>query len=174
MAYPEFLRKLNAALGKIGGVLCFGVAAMFLLEAILRYVFRSPTSFLTDYACYLHALALFLGCAYTFQERGHVGVDLFRKMVDKRGGAKGDGKRLGVRAMAVIGYLQTLFFIGLLAYATVDMCRRTYKFGSMTEATYPIPQFWLYLIMSIGCILMLVVIVFILLSLFTKSETYVE
>ena len=172
MPYPKWLRKLNNAFGRIGGVLCFVVAIMFLVNAIMRYVFRSPTSWMTDYACYLHCLALFMGCAYTFQVHGHVGVDLVRKQVDKA--THRAHNRLGTRIMAIVGHLQTLAFLGITTYAIYNQMVKSRAFGSMTEATYPIPQFILYLIMFLGCILMLVTVFCILLTLFTESDEYIE
>ena len=172
MPYPNWLRRLNKAFGRIGGILCFVVAIMFLVNAIMRYVFRHPTSWMTDYACYLHCLALFMGCAFTFQVHGHVGVDLVRKQVDKA--TKGAHNRLGVRIMAIIGHIQTLIFLGITTYAIFNQLVKTRNFGSMTNATYPIPQWVLYLIMLFGCILMIVTLIFIVLSLFTDSDEFIE
>lgn len=172
MPYPKLLRKINKLFGRIGGVLCFVVAIMFLSEAVLRYVFRSPTSWMTDYACYLHCLALFMGCAYTFQVHGHVGVDMVRKAIDKK--THGAHNRLGARILAIIGHLQTLTFLGITTYAIYNMLIKSHSYGSMTSATYPIPQWILYLIMFLGCILMIVTVFFILLSLFTKSDEFIE
>lgn len=172
MKYPKILRSFNNVLGRIGGLLCFVVAIMFLVEAILRYVFRSPTSFMEDYACYLHCLALFMGCAFTFQMHGHVGVDLFKKMIDKK--TNQANNRRGNRILTVIGYIQTMVFLAILCYAAVRMCANSLALGSMTASTYPIPQFVLYLIMSIGCILMLITVFFIILDLLAKSDEFIE
>ena len=172
MPYPRFLRKLNKALGRCGGMLCFLVAIMFLAEAILRYVFKSPTSWMQPYATYVHCLALFMGCAYTFQVHGHVGVDLVRKAVDKK--TNKDHNRLGARILAIMGHLQTLTFLGITTYALYNQLINTYKFKSMTAATYPIPQWILYLIMFCGCVLMIITVVCILLTLFTESDEYIE
>ncbi len=172
MPYPNWLRRINKAFGRIGGILCFAVAAMFLINAIMRYVFRHPTSWMTDYACYLHCLALFMGCAYTFQVHGHVGVDLVRKQVDKA--THRSHNRLGTRIMAIVGHLQTMAFLGITTYAIYNQCVKNYQFGSMTDATYPIPRWVLYFIMLLGCVLMLVTLVFIVLSLFTESDEFIE
>ena len=172
MPYPKVLKKINEAFGRIGGILCFIVAIMFLVNAVTRYVFHHPTSWMIDYACYLHCLALFMGCAYTFQVHGHVGVDLVRKQVDKV--THKAHNRLGTRIMAIIGHLQTLAFLGITTYAIYNQMSKSRALGSVTEATYPIPQFWLYLIMFAGCILMLITVFFIILTLFTESDEYIE
>lgn len=172
MQYPKKLRRINDVLGKVGGFMCFIVAAMFLLEALLRYVFNSPTSWMQPYACYLHCVALFMGCAFTFQLHGHVGVDLVKKMVDKR--SKPEKNKRGTRIMSIVGYFQTLFFLALAAYSTIKMAVNALKIGSMTAGTYPIPQFFLYLVMSIGFIWMIITVVFIILDLFSGSNEFNE
>lgn len=172
MPYPKILRKINKALGRCGGILCFVVALMFLTEAILRYVFRSPTSWMQPYATYIHCLALFMGCAYTFQVHGHVGVDLVRKAVDKK--THQAHNRLGARILAIMGHIQTLIFLSITTYAIFNQVRNTYNFGSMTDATYPIPQWVLYLVMLAGCVLMIITVFCILLTLFTESDEYIE
>ena len=172
MPYPKLLRKINQYLGRAGGILCFVVAVMFLAEAILRYVFKHPTSYLQDYACYIHCLALFLGCAFTFQIHGLVGVDMVRRAVDKK--TKGAHNRIGSRIMTVIGHIQTLTFLGVATYAIYNQMIKAYGFGSMTEATYPIPQWILYAIMFLGCVLMIITVVCIILSLFTESDEFIE
>lgn len=172
MRYPKWLRKINDFLGRVGGVMCFVVATMFLLEAILRYVFRSPTSWMENYACYLHCLALFMGCAFTFQVHGHVGVDLVKKMVDKR--SDPSKNRRGTRVMSIVGYFQTMFFLVIAAYSTIKMCINAHNLGSMTASTYPIPQYWLYLIMSIGFIWMMITVVFIIIDLFMGNNEFNE
>lgn len=172
MPYPSILKKINELFGKIGGCLCFVVAIMFLAEAVLRYVFKSPTSWMTDYACYVHCLALFMGCAYTFQVHGHVGVDMVRKAVDKK--THQAHNRLGARIMAIIGHLQTLFFLGVTTYAIYNQMMKAIQFNSKTEATFPIPQSVLYIIIFAGCILMIITVIFIVLTLFSKNDEYIE
>lgn len=172
MPYPKLLKKINQIFGRIGGCLCFVVAIMFLTEAILRYVFRHPTSWMTDYATYLHCLALFMGCAYTFQVHGHVGVDMVRKAVDKK--THNAHNRIGSRIMAIVGHCQTLVFLGITTYWVFKMMMNSYSIGSMTSATYPIPQFVLYLIIFLGCLLMIITVFFIVLTLFTDSDEYIE
>ena len=171
MPYPKILRKLNQILGRAGGSLCFVVAIMFLAEAVLRYVFNSPTSWLQDYACYIHCLALFLGCAFTFQVHGHVGVDMVRRALDKR---SKNPSRMGARVLTIIGHIQTLIFLGIGTYAIYNQMLKSKAFGSMTEATYPIPQWILYAIMLGGCVLMIITVICIVLSLFTKSDEFIE
>ncbi|SDB32927.1 TRAP transporter small permease [Eubacterium oxidoreducens] len=172
MRYPEKLRKVNNVLGRVGGTMCFVVAAMFLMEAILRYIFRSPTSWMEDYACYLHCLALFMGCAFTFQVQGHVGVDMFKRMADKKTG--GANNHRAERTFTIIGYFQTLFFLAILGYSTLKMCINSIRLGSMTAGTYPIPQAVLYIIMTAGCVMMIITVIFIVLDLISSNDEFIE
>ena len=172
MPYPKFLRKLNRTLGIVAGIELMIVACMFALESIMRYIFRSPTSWSLDYACYLHCLAMFTACACTYQEHGHVGVELVRNYIEKK--TNRAHNRIYVRIMAIVGYVQTLTFIGVLTYGSFEMGKLTVRYGSRTEATFPIPQAVLYGIIVAGCALMFITVVFIILDLFTKSEEYMK
>lgn len=170
--YPNWLRKSNQILGLAGGILCLLIAVMFCCECILRYVFRSPTSWGTDYACYIHALAMFMACACTYQNKGHVGVDLVRNWVDKK--TDGANNHRAKRAMAVIGYIQTLLFLGIFTYANAKMGLTAMKYNKLSECTYPIPQALIYLIIVLGCIWMIFTVICILLTLFTDSDEFVD
>ncbi|QIB35485.1 TRAP transporter small permease subunit [Ancylobacter pratisalsi] len=58
------------------------VAAMLVIcEMIfLRYVFRSPTIWQTDFVVFAATAAMFLGSPYVLHTRGHVGVDVVELM----------------------------------------------------------------------------------------------
>ncbi|MCS0496064.1 TRAP transporter small permease subunit [Ancylobacter mangrovi] len=58
------------------------VAAMLVIcEMIfLRYVFRAPTIWQTDFVVFTATAAVFLGSPYVLHTRGHVGVDVIELM----------------------------------------------------------------------------------------------
>ena len=47
----------------------------------VRYVFRSPTIWHTDFAVYAATAAVFLGAPYVLMKHGHVGVDVVETLV---------------------------------------------------------------------------------------------
>lgn len=168
--FPEWLKKINSACSLISGFTAVAVGIMLCVQVVLRYIFKSPTSWITDYSAYAVCFMLFVAGGNTYQIKAHVGVDLLRNYIDKK--TNKAHKRLPVRILAIIGYLQTLFFLGVMCYVCSVMARRAVQYGRLTDATYPIPQVYLYVIMAFGLIMMVLTVICIILSLFTEDETY--
>ena len=172
MHYPKILKRINSALAIVAGFIALGVGIMLCVQVVMRYIFRAPTSWITDYCAYFICVMLFIAGGNTYQIHAHVGVDLLRNYIDKK--TNRAHNRLPVRILAIVGWLQTLFFLGVMCYATFSMAQTAMKYHRMTDATFPIPQSWLYGVMAVGLILMVITVVFILLTLFTKDEEYMK
>ena len=166
MNYPKAWKKVTTIFATIAGVFALIIALLSVMEAILRHFFDAPTSWSLNVCCYLLIWVLFLGSPYAFQEHGHVGVDLFKDVVDKltkRG-------RLPRRLMAIVGYLLTLVFLAVILYGSFGMVEKAIKFNIMTTATDPIPIIYLYAALVIGTVLMIVTVIFIVLDLLKKGN----
>lgn len=50
----------------------------------MRYVFRAPTIWQTDFVVFSATAAVFLGAPYVLREKGHVGVDVVQTVVRPR------------------------------------------------------------------------------------------
>ena len=170
--YPKLLKKLNGALAIIAGFIALAVGIMLCVQVVLRYIFHAPTSWITDYCAYAVCQMLFIAGGNTYQIHAHVGVDLLRNYIDKK--TNRAHKRLPVRILAIIGWLQTLFFLGIMCYTCFIMAQRAVQYGRMTDATYPIPQLWIYVIMFFGLVMMVITVICILLTLFTDDEEYMK
>jgi TRAP-type C4-dicarboxylate transport system permease small subunit len=59
------------------------VAAMVVISEMifLRYVFRAPTYWQTDFVVFSATAAIFLGAPYVLLRKGHVGVDVIETML---------------------------------------------------------------------------------------------
>lgn len=68
--------RLSKALAIIAVILL--VAAMMIVCQLIfiRYVFRSPTIWHTDFVVYAATASIFLGAPYVLLTKGHVGVDV--------------------------------------------------------------------------------------------------
>jgi TRAP-type C4-dicarboxylate transport system permease small subunit len=74
---------LSRAFGVLSALL-FATAMLVICHMILvRYVFRAPTIWHTDFAVYSATAAVFLGAPYVLLKRGHVGVDVVETLVPK-------------------------------------------------------------------------------------------
>jgi len=167
MKYPEFWRKFICVLAFISGCLVLLIAGMSVLEAVLRRVFNSPTSWNLNTCCCLLIYVVFLGSPYAFQEHGHVAVDLLRDVVDKAG-----LKRIPRRIMSIAGYLMAFSYICVLLYSGWKLTAKAVAQGTLTTTTFPIPIASLYVAIIIGSVLMLVTLLFIILDLFAKGNKY--
>ena len=68
--------KVNDILGKIFSLLVLGILAVILCEVILRRIFNSPQIWTQDLIVMLFASYIILICAYGFQKKAFVAVDV--------------------------------------------------------------------------------------------------
>lgn len=75
-------------LSRIGGIVAtlLLVAAMAVISEMifLRYVFRAPTYWQTDFVVFSATAAIFIGAPYVLLRKGHVGVDVIETLVPDR------------------------------------------------------------------------------------------
>lgn len=168
MKYPAFLRKLNSVLAFCSGCLILLTGLFAVFEAIMRGVFNSPTKWTLNLSCYLLIYIVFLSSPYAFQSHGHVLVDLFRDIMDKVAPS-----RVPRRASAIFGYTVSLAFVGSLLYAGIKLVQKAVKYATLTTTTIPIPLAWLQIAIVIGCVLMIITLIFIILDLISGSDEFI-
>ena len=168
MKYPAFFRKLNGGLAFFCGCLIFLTGIFSVIEAIMRGLFSSPTIWTLNVSCYLLIWAIFLGSPYAFQTHGHVAVDLLRDAIDKIAPS-----RIPRKVMAIVGYVVTLAFLFPLLYAGYGLVVKAVKYAPLTTTTVPIPMVWLQIAIVVGCVLMILTVIFIILDVLSGSEEYI-
>lgn len=68
--------KINDILGKVFSLLVLGILAVILCEVILRRIFNSPQIWTQDLIVMLFASYIILICAFGFQKKAFVAVDV--------------------------------------------------------------------------------------------------
>jgi len=164
--YPVVWAKLNKYIAFGCGFIILIIAALSLMESVLRTFFNAPTVWSSDISLYIFIWAMFLGSAYSFQEHGHVAVDLIRDIVQRISGKKPR------RIMSVIGYAVTAFTVVVMLYAISIMLEYAIRINQLTVALIQIPVAVSDMAMFIGTIFMLVTLVFIILDLFAGGDKY--
>ncbi len=79
-----FLKAVDSLsqLAAIAAGLLLVAAMLVICEMIfMRYVFRAPTIWQTDFVVFTATAAIFLGAPYVLLTRGHVGVDVVEMML---------------------------------------------------------------------------------------------
>ena len=169
MRYPKAWRKLINATAWFSGGMAFLVGIIQVMEVVMRYFFKSPTSWSLTICGYCVCYALFFGSSYAFQEQGHVAVDMIRDFADKHDKS---GKRISRRALAVFGYLGCAVYIVALFYGTWILLSRGLKYNTFTGLSPSIPIWIMYLPIVVSIVLMMVTIIFMVLDIFAGGEHY--
>lgn len=138
--YVSIVHVLSRAFGVVASML-LAVAMLVVCEMILlRYLFRSPTIWQTDFVVYCATAAMFLGAPYVLMMRGHVGVDVLVTA------AKGRARGYLVQVGKVLG----LLFCAALTFASVTFLHEAWDQGWLTSGVWQIPQWIPALPMPIG------------------------
>ena len=170
MRYPKIWRKfINSTAYFSGGLTCI-MAAMLVMECILRYVFKSPTSWSLNVSMYMLCYMMFLGSAFAFQSQGHIAVDMIRDFADKHDKT---GKRISRRALAILGYVLSGLYLVSLLYGLFKLAQRAIQFNAMTIQYPQIPQWAIYGPMIIGTVMMIITVIFMILDIISGGEEFI-
>lgn len=97
------IRAINAttaAIARTFSYLIFLLILTLTYEVVARYGFNAPTQWSFDATYFISSLILILGMAYTWQQKGHVSVDLISSRMPRR-----------VTAGLQVFFIITLFFL---------------------------------------------------------------
>jgi len=81
----QFIDKTNAYIGKIVAYGTLLMAVIMFSVVVLRYGFNLGWIAMQESITYLHAAVFLLGSAYTYQQNGHVRVDVFYRRFSPKG-----------------------------------------------------------------------------------------
>jgi TRAP-type C4-dicarboxylate transport system permease small subunit len=110
------------------------IAAMLVVcEMILmRYVFRAPTIWQTDFVIFSATAATFLGAPYVLLKKGHVGVDVVELALNP-------GPR---RVLKIVGAVLGLIFCAVMLVASVIALEEAWA-GNWKHASVWAPPLWI-------------------------------
>ncbi len=133
----ERLSKASAALA-----VAMLIASMLVISHMIfiRYVFRAPTIWHTDFAVYSATASIFLGAPYVLLTKGHVGVDVVEMMVPV--GAR--------RLLQLAGAMLGLAFCAAMFWASWIYFYEVYSNAWETSGVWKIPLWVPTLPMPIG------------------------
>ena len=150
------LRWVITNLGRLGCLMFVTVAFIIVFEVIMRFIFRSPTMWVTEISTLLTIVASFLLFAYTLQEKGHTRVDFITAMVSRR----------SVFFLELFTSLLGLIYCGVLTWYGIKMVQSSILMEELTQ-TLQIPLWIPQLFVPIGGGLM-----FIQLLKFLKNDLF--
>jgi len=133
------LRWVITNLGRLGCIMFLAVAVIITFEVIMRFIFRSPTMWVTEISSLLCIVASFLLFAYTLQEKGHTRVDFITAMLSKK----------SVFFLELFTSVLGLLYCGILTWYGIKMIQSSVLMGEVTQ-TLQIPLWIPQLSVPIG------------------------
>lgn len=103
-AYIRAVGQLSKLFALISTGLLIASMLVVCQMILLRYVFKSPTIWQTDFVVFSATAAIFLGAPYVLLTGGHVGVDVVEMMVSDR----------GKKRLRIVGSLFGLLFCAIM------------------------------------------------------------
>jgi TRAP-type C4-dicarboxylate transport system permease small subunit len=133
--YIEAVSGLSRALAALATALIIAAMLVVCQLIMIRYVFRAPTIWHTDFVVFSATAAIFLGAPYVLLKGGHVGVDVVEMLVGPR-------TRTAMRFLARL--LGLVFCIAMLVASTIQFIE-AYE-GNWKHASVWGPPLWVPLL----------------------------
>ena len=137
--------KVNDILGQVFSVLSLGILAVIIIEVVLRRLFNSPQIWTQDLIVMLFACYIILICAYGFQKKAFVAVDVLFAQLPK----------LAQHILHLVTYVIFLVpFVFALLPASWSFFLKAYTTGEQTYSVWAAPTWPVKLCLFIGLALL--------------------
>lgn len=133
----DSVTRMAAVLAAIGLIL---IVVFYVYEVITRYLFDSPTAWVSDFVSYLLCISVFLILPKVTRERGHVAVTILVDILPVRIAG------LIHTVVSIIGFL----CLGFAAWVSLGENFRQYMKGIETLAIVAVPQWWISAFITFG------------------------
>ena len=139
--------KVNDILGQVFSVLSLGILAVIIIEVVLRRLFNSPQIWTQDLIVMLFACYIILICAYGFQKKAFVAVDVLFAQLPK----------LAQHILHLVTYVIFLVpFVFALLPESWSFFLKAYTTGEQTYSVWAAPTWPVKLCLFVGLLLMAV------------------
>jgi C4-dicarboxylate transporter DctM subunit len=109
--------------GSLGSAMFVGVGFIVVFEIMMRFIFRSPTTWTGEISGTLTIVAAFLLFSYTLREKGHTKVDFITVHLSKR----------SVLILEIFTSLLGIIYCGVLVGYGIKMLRSSYIMGELSQ-----------------------------------------
>jgi len=139
--------KVNDILGQLFSVLVLGILGVIVIEVVLRRLFNSPQIWTQDLIVMLFASYIILICAYGFQKKVFVAVDVVFAMFPK----------MAQYILHLVTYLLFLVpFVGGMLPVSWSFFMKAYTTHEQTYSVWAAPTWPVKLCLFIGLLLLTV------------------
>jgi len=109
--------------GSLGSAMFVVVGFIVVFEIMMRFIFRSPTTWTGEISGTLTIVAAFLLFSYTLREKGHTKVDFITVHLSKR----------SVLILEIFTSLLGIIYCGILTWYGIKMIRSSYIMGELSQ-----------------------------------------
>lgn len=127
-AEKSLIRWIIINLGRLGSFMFVGVAFIIVFEVIMRFIFRSPTTWSAEISGLLSIGASFILLAYTLQEKGHTKVDFVTSYLSKK----------SAYFLEIFTSCLGVIYCAVLVWKGIKMVHASYVMGELSQ-TLQIP-----------------------------------
>lgn len=133
--YIQVVGNLSRALAVLSTAMIIAAMLVVCQMILMRYVFRQPTIWQTDFVVFSATAAMFLGAPYVLLKGGHVGVDVVELLLADRARAR----------LKLVGSLLGLLFCMLMLAATWIQFHEAWL-GNWKHSSVWAPPLWIPLL----------------------------
>ena len=131
-AYIRAVGNLSRALAVLSTAMIIAAMLVVCQMILMRYVFRQPTIWQTDFVVFSATAAMFLGAPYVLLKGGHVGVDVIELLLADRARAR----------LRLVGSFLGLLFCALMLVATWIQFHEAWL-GNWKHSSVWAPPLWI-------------------------------
>lgn len=134
-AYIQVVGNLSRALAVVSTAMIIAAMLVVCQMILMRYVFRQPTIWQTDFVVFSATAAMFIGAPYVLLKGGHVGVDVVEMLLADRARAR----------LRLVGSFLGLLFCLLMFVATWIQFHEAWL-GNWKHSSVWAPPLWIPLL----------------------------
>jgi len=143
------VNKLSLWGAYLSSFLLVSLVVLVLTEIVIRHFFDMSTMIADEYSGYIYLASIFLGLAYTFNENGHIRINILTSKLDKK-----SNKFIDIFAGIIT--IATLLFV---FYRTILFTYDSYDMEMLSEAVSETPLYLTQIVMPLGIALFILSIV---------------
>ena len=139
----SIVNKLSLWGAYLASLILISLVVLILVEIFIRSTFDMSTMIADEYSGYLYLASIFLGLAYTFNEKAHIRINIISSRLNKKSN----------RIIDIVAGTITLFVLIFVLYRTVIFTYDSFELEMLSEAVSETPLYLTQLVMPIGILL---------------------
>lgn len=152
------LEKLASWSGYISGLLVPMMMVLIVVEVFMRYVLHRPLMIADEFSAYMLVALSYLGFAYTWQQRGHVRIEILVNRLAPRAQQK----------VRLLGLILVFIFMLEMDRVAYKMIAYALKMNLRSSTWLMFPLFWPQLTVFLGFVFLTLLIMVDLFKIITK------